>query len=109
MEKSEQRKILQQWRDKFKSLKGKDATAKIYSQFYQDLEEAGLIDTNYTEHMKGKTLDDVMPKVENLLFGDCKTYLTFILRTERWSEGWFAERTENGDIYKLLVQACEVL
>ena len=52
MEKTEQRKILQDWREKFKSFKAKDATPKMYSRFYEDIERAGLIDTNYTEHMK---------------------------------------------------------
>ena len=109
MEKTEQRKILQEWREKFKSFKAKDATPKMYSRFYEDLERAGLIDTNYTEHMKGRTLDDVIPNVKELSFSDCKTYLTFILRAERWAEGWFSERTENGDIYKLLSRAGEVI
>ncbi len=105
---ADKKEVLRKYRDVFRGRKASGATTELYTNFYRDFEEAGLIDTKYSDHMNGKTLEDVMPDVAKMSYADCLTWLTFILRAQRWSDGWFADSTENGTIYRLLSRACEL-
>ena len=104
---ADKKEVLSKYRDIFRNRKASGATSELYTNFYRDFEKVGLIDTRYSDHMKGKTIDDVISGVARMSYSDCLTWITFILRAQRWSDGWFADRTEDGTIYKLLSRACE--
>ena len=81
----------------------------LYIDFYDDLQDSGLMDMEYLDHMGDKSFDEVIPKVGEMSYQDCLTYLTFILRSEHWSEGWFLSCIKDGSIYKLLSRLLEVM
>ena len=79
---------------------------------YEGLEEIDAIDANYLDNfakLKGETYDEKLSYLGEFTFNNCCTFLTAILRGERFVQGLFDEAVANGDVLKLLERAYEVL
>ena len=99
--------------------KQEDSDGILSSKLYKGLGRAGCLDQEYNEHLEA-TRDKyspnsehpyyaLIPHIQDLTFDECCAMLTFVLRAERWSDGWFDECLSNGNIYELLSRACEVI
>lgn len=74
-------------------------------EFEEGLEKTGCIDYHYSDnHEKLKT-----KKLSDFTFENCCTELTFYLRGERFSYGFFYNHLKDKTIFKLLVRAVEVI
>ena len=94
---------------------------KLYSKLYMDFTAAECFDDDYFNNLialKGKyspndrddnSYNAVIPYINKLSFKDCCTLLSFLLRAERWSEGWFEECLQNGSVKSLLERARDTL
>ncbi len=80
-----------------------------YRRIYEGLEKTGNFDVNYADNLKGRDGYEMASNAEKLTFKECCTVLTFLLRIERFSAGAFTEALSNGNIYKLLARAVEVM
>ena len=87
---------------KLKTLINSD-TADKWTAMYKLLSENGCLDEQYSLHTKN------IKDIDNLSIEDIYTYLTWILRGERFCEGLFDSMLENGTIEKLIdrgIQLC---
>ena len=93
---------------------------KLYHNFYMRFATAECFDDDYLNNLnvlKGKySINDrdsiyhaIIPLVDQLSVEECCTLLSFVLRAERWSEGWFKECLQNGSIQSLLARAREII
>ena len=80
-----------------------------YSELYKVLDKTGNFDVDYADHLDGKDVYALASRPDKLSFQECCTVLTFILRSEHWSEGSFAEALKDGTVYKLLSRAVEAM
>ena len=85
----------------------KSGEKNLWSKVYEGLESAGYLDDKYLEHTRDIDMDEAMKQVEQMSFGECCTWLTWILRGNRFSEGLFKMNIENGNISRLLKRAEE--
>lgn len=117
MTKSEMLKRFTVMRDKCRNPKVKlegyllTSEGDEYREIYELLGDTETLDENYSDNMRSiskKTGDDIS-RTGNLTFRECCTALTFVLRSEHWNEGSFAENLQNGTVYKLLNRAVEML
>ena len=115
MTKAEMRKLFMELRDMCKNPKFEVVGGHLYSKgdqyskAYSVLTETGTLDVDYMDHIKGGNGYEMASHPEKLTFEDCCTVLTYILRSEHWSDGAFAEALENGTVYKVLSRAVEVM
>ena len=84
-------------------LRGKN----LWSEIYEGLESAGYLDNLYLEHTRDIDMEEAMKRIDNMSFEECCTWLTWILRGNRFSEGLFEMNIENGNISRLLKRAEE--
>ena len=109
MTKAEKRRTLMHYRDMLKGRKAKEDDTELYEKFYEDLGKAECLDADYSDNMKKGEFDKAISKVEDFSLQDCIAYLTFVMRAERWSNGWFAKSIDDGSIYNLLKRAVDVM
>ena len=112
---ADKKKTLKNIRDLFaKSRTEKELEAEeadLYSKLYKGIENAGIIDYNYSENfakIKGDNYSEKMEHVNDFTLKNCGTILTFILRGERFVERTFFEAVSSGNILKLLDRAAEI-
>lgn len=79
----------------------------LWSKVYEGLESAGYLDDNYLEHTRDIDMDEALKHINQMSFDECCTWLTWILRGNRFSEGLFDMNIENGNILRLLKRAEE--
>lgn len=77
---------------------------KIYKALYKLLEDTNNMDFDYLDHFKEK----FFTKIEKLTFKQCCTALTFILRSEHFSNGSFADYFMDRTVYRLLDRAAQL-
>lgn len=80
-----------------------------YSRIYKGLEDIGVLDYDYFEHLRGKDGYEMASQAEKLTFQECCTVLTFLLRAERFAEGAFTHALEEGTVYNILKRAVDVM
>lgn len=117
MTKTEIKKRFTEMRDKCRNPKVKKEGYFLYSEgneyeeMYELLGDTETLDREYLDNMREirkKTGDDIS-KAEKLTFKECCTALTFVLRSEHWQDGSFAEYLQDGTVYSLLSRAVEVM
>lgn len=93
----------------FKNLQNliESGETKLWSKIYEGLESAGYLDNLYLEHTRDIDMEEAMKRIDNMSFEECCTWLTWILRGNRFSEGLFEMNIENGNISRLLKRAEE--
>ena len=99
--------------------KVEDRDGTLYERLYEELNDSDCLDKEYHEHIKilsdkyspgsDYSYDVIIHHVNEFSFDECCSMLTFIIRAERWSDGWFNECLANGDIYRLLSNAYELI
>ena len=115
MTKVEQRKLFMKLRDACKTPKFEVVGGHLYSKGsqYKDIAQAlldtKLLDVDYARHIKGDSGNEMAMHPEDLTFKECCTALTYVIRSEHWSEGSFAEYLKAGAVYKLLSRLVETL
>ncbi|MBR0315666.1 MAG: hypothetical protein IJQ99_02230 [Synergistaceae bacterium] len=83
----------------------------LYTKLAEELDKINAYDSNYLENfekIKGKDYPSKMKHVNDLTLNECCTLLTFNLRGERHSPGFFYGAVNEGDILKLLDRAYEI-
>ena len=116
MTKAEQRKALMELRDASKNPEFEKVGYFLYSKGDQYeklgswLKESSNLDVNYMEHMgESENPNDFFADPDSLTFKECCTALTFIFRSEHWSDGSFSGYLKDGTVYKLLSRAVETM
>lgn len=98
---------------------------KLYRNFYMCFVKTGCFDDDYinkfnvmkekyanhnnNEHEDKDICHAIIAHVDEFSFQECCTLLSFVLRAERWSEGWFEECLRNGSIQSLLARTQEII
>lgn len=94
-----------------------DKSCAAYSEVYKGLEETGNLDYDCLRHLNGRGYE-LAGKPEKLTFSECCTVLTFLLRAERFTDGYFdghyfggafTSALKDGTVYRILDRACELL
>ena len=81
----------------------------LWGKFYRALEQKNLLDTDYADNTDGKSIDDVKRDIPDMNFSECCTWLTWILRGERFSEGLFQSCIDDDSVLSLLKRSVEIL
>ena len=88
----------------FKKLQGiiKQDGEDVWSDFYRVLEAEGCIDAEYVQHTLGQDISNVIEDVDRMSLETVYTWLTWILRGERFCDGLFDACLADGTLSKLL-------
>lgn len=81
--------------------------SRLWTEFYSELERHEYLDSDYLEHTRNANINEAMKEIDRLSFEECCTWLTWILRGERFSAGLFGKNISNGNVKALLNQAEE--
>ena len=81
--------------------------SRLWTEFYVELEKHEYLDANYLEHTRNADINEEMKHIDTMSFEDCCTWLTWILRGERFSVGLFGKNISNGNVKALLNRAEE--
>ena len=85
---------------------------KLYRTLYKGLEDVNGLDYEYLDNfrkIKGENYSEKIGHVNDFSFKDCCTLLTFILRAERFSDGFFYNAVSNGDVSRVLKRTKEIM
>ena len=80
----------------------------VWTSFYRAMESEGCIDVKYLEHTTGQDLESAVKHADRLSKEEVCTWLTWILRGERFCEGLFESCIENGSFSALLSRGVEL-
>lgn len=84
------------------------AGVEAWSEFYTTLEAEGCIDSEYLKHIAGQDIAEVLKNVETMSVKEVCTWLTWILRGERFCDGLFESCIENGSLQALLKRGVKI-
>ncbi len=79
-----------------------------WTAFYQAMDSGGCLDLKYLEHTSGQDLSSAVKRVGSLSKEDVCTWLTWILRGERFCDGLFQSCIDNGSLSVLLLRGVEL-
>lgn len=77
---------------------GEDA----WTEFYEKMESGNCIDMDYLKHTSGKNIKEVEKDIATMTLDEVKTWLTWILRGERFCDGLFETCIDDGTLLALL-------
>ena len=100
-----QLKVFKMLKDDFMRRKNDD----LWTPLAKGLEESGCADHDYLSHTEGRAIEDVISSINRMSFNECCTWLTWIVRGERFCEGLFTSCLDDGTLLALLTRACDVL
>ena len=79
-----------------------------WSEFYATLEAERCIDPEYLKHTAEQNIAVVLQNVESMSVQEVCTWLTWILRGERFCDGLFESCIKNGSLQALLKRGVEI-
>ena len=91
-----------------KLLETEKDVSKLWTEFYEELGGHEYLDSDYLQKTRGKDINEVMKHTDTLSIEECCTWLTWMLRGERFSEGLFKKNIKNGNVKALLKRAEEI-
>ena len=74
----------------------------LWGKAYGTLERENLLSSDYSDDTGDTSIDDVKQNIGTMSFKECCTWLTWILRGERFCEGLFQECIDDGSFLSLL-------
>ena len=75
-----------------------------WGKFYEELENANCIDDEYLQKTRGKNIDVIKDEIDNMELSEVYTWLTWILRGERFCEGLFETKKKDGTLFALIAR-----
>lgn len=95
----------------FEKLQGllKTKEEYLWTKFYEELEVADYIDSDYRNKTQGKTIAQEIRNAESMELPDVVAWLTWILRGERFCDGLFQSCIDDGTLSVLLDRGNELL
>ena len=80
----------------------------LWGKVYKTLEHENLLFSDYADDTGDTSIDDVKQNIRTMGFKECCTWLTWILRGERFCEGLFQTCIDDGS-FLLLLDRCIAL
>lgn len=95
--------------DNFENAITEESSGSLWRKLYGEMEDKGLLDVEYVEKTDGLEIKDVRETISSMNFDDCCTWLTWILRGERFCEGLFESCVKDGSLHMLIQRCCELV
>ena len=95
--------------DDFDDAMTTESLGSLWKRLYEWMEDKRLIDVEYAEKTDGLEVKDVIETISSMDFDDCCTWLTWILRGERFCEGLFESCVKDGSLHMLIQRCCELV
>ena len=82
--------------------------ADAWTGVYQLLEAGGYLDSEYLRNTSGSNVAEAVKRVDNMSLDEVYTWLTWILRGERFCDGLFETCIGDGTLSRLLKRGYEL-